>query len=119
LDGLKEPIYPDIIIFVNGIPLILVECKSPYIKDPLQQAVEKNFTKYQSRGYGYERLMFYNHFLIATCGIIARHGTIGSNVNHYARWSESYPFEIKDIEKLCNGLGKPREQEILIAGMLT
>lgn len=119
LDGLKEPIYPDIIIFVNGIPLVVLECKSPYIKDPLQQAVEKNFTKYQSRGYGYERLMFYNHFLIATCGIIARHGTIGANFNHYARWSESYPFEIKDIEKLCNAFGKPREQEILIVGMLT
>ena len=30
LDGLKEPVYPDIVIFVNGIPLVLIECKSPY-----------------------------------------------------------------------------------------
>ena len=117
LDGLKEPVYPDIVIFVNGIPLVLIECKSPSIKDPLIQAVEKNFTRYQSRGAGYERLMFYNNFLVATSGLQARHGTIGANVNQYARWSESFPLSFDDIEKICKR--KPREQEILIAGMLS
>ena len=39
--------------------------------------------------------MFYNHFLIATCGILARHGTIGSSVNHYARWSEAHPLSLR------------------------
>ena len=61
--------------------------------------------------------MFYNHFLIATSGLQARHGTIGANVNHYARWSESFPLSFDDIEKICKR--KPREQEILIAGMLS
>ena len=118
LDGLKQPIFPDIVIFVNGIPLVIIECKSPYIKDPINEAVEKNFERYQSRGSGYERLMFFNHFLIATCGTLARHGTIGANVNHYARWSEAYPLTEEEIEKMCGGR-KPREQEILIAGMLS
>jgi predicted metal-dependent hydrolase len=59
----------------------------------------------------------YNHFLVATCGTPSRHGTIGADVNHYARWSEAYPLTEEDIEKLCKR--KPREQEILIAGMLT
>src|SRR5205807_8321230 len=31
LEGLKEPIFPDIVIFVNGIPLVIIECKSPSI----------------------------------------------------------------------------------------
>jgi type I restriction enzyme, R subunit len=103
---------------VNGIPLVLIECKSPYIKDPINEAVEKNFERYQSRGSGYERLMFYNHFLIATCGTLARHGTIGANVNHYARWSEAYPLTEGQIEKVSGGR-KVREQEVLIAGMLS
>ena len=118
LHGLKQPVYPDIVIFVNGIPLVLIECKSPYIREPIQEAVEKNFQRYQSRGSGYERLIFYNHFLVATCGQTARHGTIGANVNHYARWSEAYPLTEEDIRKMCGGK-KPREQEILIAGMLS
>ncbi|MFZ0328048.1 MAG: type I restriction endonuclease, partial [Nitrososphaeraceae archaeon] len=117
LEGLKQPIFPDIVIFVNGIPLVLIECKSPYIKDPIVEAVEKNFERYQSRGSGYERLMFYNHFLVATCGNLARHGTVGASVNHYARWSEAYPLTEQDIEKMCGFT--PREQEILIAGMLS
>ena len=118
LEGLKEPIFPDIVVFVNGIPLVIIECKSPYIPKPIEQAVEKNFDRYQSRGSGYDKLVFYNHFLIATSGTLARHGTIGANLNHYARWSEAYPLTEQDIEKMCNGR-KPREQEVLIAGMLT
>ncbi|MDN5845706.1 MAG: HsdR family type I site-specific deoxyribonuclease, partial [Candidatus Nitrosocosmicus sp.] len=117
LEGLKEPIYPDIVVFVNGIPLVVIECKSPNIRNPIQEAVEKNFARYQSRGHGYERLMFYNHFLIATCGILARHGSIGSDVNHYARWSEAHPLPLEDIQKLTKRK-RPREQEILVAGML-
>src|SRR5215212_4287113 len=112
LEGLKEPIYPDIVVFVNGIPLVIIECKSPSIRNPIQEAVEKNFTRYQSRGHGYERLMFYNHFLVATCGILARHGSIGASVNHYARWSEAHPLSLTDIEKMSKRR-KPREQEIL------
>ncbi len=117
MDGLKEPVYPDIVCYVNGIPLVVIECKSPYIKDPVNQAVEKNFTRYQSRSAGYERLMFYNHFLVATCGVRARHGTIGAAVNHYGRWSEPYPLTLEQVEKICKTT--PREQEILIAGMLS
>ena len=71
MDGLKEPIYPDIVIFLNGIPLIVIECKAPSIRNPIQEAVEGNFARYQDRGRGYEKLMFYNHILIATCGDIA------------------------------------------------
>ena len=32
--------------------LVLTECKSPYIKDLIEEAVEKNFERYQSRGSG-------------------------------------------------------------------
>ena len=39
------------------------------------------------------------------------------DVNHYARWSEAFPLTDEDIEKMCKG--KPREQEVLIAGMLS
>jgi len=118
MDGLKEPIYPDIVIFVNGIPLVVVECKAPSIRNPIQEAVDGNFARYQDRGRGYEKLMFYNHILIATCGDIARHGSIGTNVNQYARWSEAYPFSNDELLKLCNRK-RLREQEILIAGMLS
>ena len=117
LMGFKSSIYPDIVIFVNGIPLVIIECKSPAIPDPIGEAVDrKNFYKYQQRNMGYERLFFYNHCLIATCGTLARVGAIGSNVNYFSRWANPYPLTEEQVEKLCNK--KPREQEILIAGLL-
>ena len=54
-----------------------------------------NKTKLSS---GYDKLIFYNHFLVATCGTLVRHGNIGANVNHCARWSEAYPLTDDDIE---------------------
>ncbi|MGA8843543.1 MAG: HsdR family type I site-specific deoxyribonuclease, partial [Nitrososphaeraceae archaeon] len=87
------------------------------IKDPILQAVEKNFARYQSREVGYDRLLFYNHFLVATCGIQARHGTIDAGVNHYAKWSTPFPLTVEKLERLYKT--KPREQEILLAGMLS
>jgi len=114
--GYKRDIFPDIIIFVNGIPLVIIECKSPFRRDWLEAAVEKeNFKKYRSRGQGYERLMFYNLFLVAAAGSFAKHGTITSEVNHFSKWSSAYPLTLEQVEEK---FGQRREQEVLIAGML-
>jgi len=116
IEGFKNPIIPDIVIFVNGIPLVLIECKSPSIPDPIGEAVDReNFYKYQQKEQGYERLFFYNHCMIATCGTLARVGTLNSNVNYYSRWANPYPLTISQVKDLN---GKAREQEILIAGLL-
>ena len=116
VQGYRSPIFLDVAVFVNGIPLVVIECKDPTIPEPLQQAYEKNFSRYQSPGSGYERLFFYNHCMIATCGTLARVGTLQSDINHYARWAEPYPFSAEDVKKMN---GRYREQEILIAGLLS
>lgn len=113
--GFKQHIFPDIVVFVNGIPLVLIECKSPFRRDWLEAAVEKeNYKKYRSRGNGFERLMFFNFFLVATAGSFAKHGTITSNVNHFAKWSSAYPLTKEQVDEKY---GQSREQELLIAGM--
>ena len=118
LQGFKTPIYPDIVLFVNGIPLVIIECKSPFLPNWLESAVEReNYKKYRSTGNGYEKLMFYNHLLVATCGTQARHGTISSQLEHFesSRWSSSTLMTNDEIKK---EYGNNRDQEVLIAGML-
>ena len=117
VQGYKNPIFPDVMVFVNGIPLVIIECKDPTIPRPIEQAYEKNFTHYQNPGQGYEKLFFYNHCMIATCGTLARVGTLQSHVNYYARWAEAYPFSEDDVKNMANG--RAREQEIVIAGLLS
>lgn len=115
--GFKNPIFPDVMIFVNGIPLVIIECKDPTIPRPIEQAYEKNFTHYQNPGQGFEKLFFYNHCMIATCGTLARVGTLQSHINYYARWAEAYPYTNDDVKAMCNG--RTREQEIIITGLLS
>ena len=112
----KGSIIPDITIFVNGFPLVLIECKSPKIASPIEDAVQNNLTRYQISDNGADRLFFYNLFLVAASGDEAKHGCIEANVNFYSRWSSTYPYTDKEVETLAKR--KPREQENLIAGML-
>ena len=117
IQGFKSSIFPDIVVFVNGIPLVIMECKNPATPNPIEQAYQDNFTRYQNPGHGYDKLFFYNHCMIATCGTLARVGTLQSEINYYARWSEPYPLSIDEVKDMCNG--RAREQEILIAGLLS
>ena len=34
VSGVKQKIIPDIVLFVNGLPLAVIACKSPYITNP-------------------------------------------------------------------------------------
>jgi type I restriction enzyme R subunit len=114
--GFKKKIFPDIVIFVNGIPLVIIECKSPFRRDWLEAAVEKeNYKKYRSRENGFERLMFYNFVLVAAAGSFAKYGTITSDANHFSKWSSAYPLTADQVEEK---FGKSREQEVLLAGIL-
>ncbi|MBT5171069.1 MAG: type I restriction endonuclease subunit R, partial [Candidatus Nitrosopelagicus sp.] len=111
----RGSILPDIMIYVNGFPLVMIECKSPNIEDPMGTAVD-DLDDYQESNNGADRLFFYNLFLIATSGNFARHGCIEANVNFYSKWSSTYPYSIQEVENLAKR--KPREQENLIVGSL-
>ncbi|MEM4248374.1 MAG: HsdR family type I site-specific deoxyribonuclease, partial [Candidatus Nanoarchaeia archaeon] len=122
--GIKQNIIPDIVIFINGIPVAVVECKSPYVTDPLQEAIEQ-LRRYQNRrspedNEGAERLFWYNQILVATCYEKAVMATIGADFEHFMAWKDVHPFTIgKDNEKLGIAKGKSTLslQEMLIGGV--
>src|ERR1035438_10757932 len=41
IPGTENHIIPDIILFLNGLPVGVVECKSAYLHDPIGEAVEQ------------------------------------------------------------------------------
>ena len=116
LTGLKSKIEPDIVVFVNGIPLVIIECKKPSSHDYLKDAWESNLEKYQTKGLGYEKLFFYNHIIIATCDIAAKYGTVASGPNNYSKWTSLHDMTLEELEKLTGRT--PTAQDILLAGML-
>lgn len=101
-------IRPDIVIYINGLPLVLVECKSPNLTwdKQLLEGV-RQFERYQQTN---EKLFWYNQMLVVTSRDRARVGTIYARPQHYGLWKDPYPLTVKDV-------GSTRAQDILVAGM--
>lgn len=129
-DSGKAFIVPDLVLLVNGIPLVVVECKSPSVPEPLAEAVDQ-LRRYsnQRRAHfevedneGNEALFHTNQLLIATSFDEARVGCIGGLFEHFARWRTVVgPDGTGSEADHAERLGKPAlsEQERLIVGLLT
>lgn len=115
-------IVPDLVLFVNGIPLIVIEAKSPAITDPIFEAITQ-LRRYSNQrdeiedDEGAERLFHYNQFLIATCYYEARAGTIAASYEHYLEWKDTSPVPMSQVAAEL-GVTKLTSQQILVAGML-
>ncbi|MDB1124678.1 type I restriction endonuclease subunit R [Vibrio algarum] len=101
VEGVNQKIIPDIICFVNGIPLAVIECKSPYISDPMSHGIDQ-LRRYadlreQQEGEGAEKLFWYNQLMVSTCRDQAKVGTISSNSQHYGDWKDAYPFSDEEL----------------------
>jgi len=114
--GYKDNIYPDIVIFVNGIPLVVIECKSPFISNPIHDAISDNIARYQEINTGFEKLFYYNQIVVATSGTQTQYANPYSSENYYTEWKDPYPITIKDVKEK---FGRARKQEILLAGMFS
>jgi len=117
--GTEKHIYPDILLFVNGLPLVVIECKSPKADEPIDEAIDQMLRYSGQRGYdkeGVPALFWYNQLLIATCRDTAMFGTITTHgKKHFYRWTDPYPKNLDDLE---HGLSSPNDQQRLIQGML-
>jgi type I restriction enzyme R subunit len=71
----------DIVGFVNGIPLLFVECKNVY-KD-LRAAFEKNFADYKDT---IPHLFHHNAIILLGNGIQAKIGSLSGRFDHFLEW---------------------------------
>lgn len=115
---------PDIVLFVNGIPLVVIECKSPYLDKPLTAAIG-DLLKYSnqrnsSQPEGIEKLFHYNLLMVAASGAKAVAGTIGANYEHYVEWKDTIPRSKAEVasELGLEDASKLTDRQTLIAGML-
>jgi len=117
IPGTEKHIIPDIVLFVNGLPLVVVECKSPAIADPIAEAITQLMRYSNRRGVkeGNEKLFWYNLFMIATSNQIAKYGTITAEYEHFVEWKDPYPYTLSDISAERN----ITSQQVLAQGTLT
>lgn len=117
----RDFIIPDIVLFVNGIPIGVVECKkaSQTCANPMQEAyvqlqryMRKRMDK-DSIGLkeGEPRLFHCNLLLIRSSGLEADYGTISSEAEHFHTWKTLYPQDDRALKGM-----NPQQQ--LVAGIL-
>ena len=117
--GTEHHIVPDIVLFLNGLPVAVIECKSPKVKDAIPEAIDQLMRYSEQRGTpgeGSAPLFYYNQIVIATCRQEAKFGTITTHSEKYFyRWADPYPRTVDDLE---HGVSGPNDQQRLVAGML-
>jgi type I restriction enzyme R subunit len=117
IPGTEKHIIPDIVLFVNGLPLIVVECKSPATSDPINEAITQlmRYSNRRETKEGNEKLFWYNLLMIATSNQVAKYGTITSEYEHFYEWKDPYPYSLSDIsqDKIITS------QDTLVQGMLS
>jgi type I restriction enzyme R subunit len=117
--GTEHHIIPDIVLFLNGLPVVVIEAKSPKVKEPIPEAIDQLLRYSEQRGAkgeGSAPLFYFNQFLITTCRQEAKFGTITThNEKHFYRWSDPFPRSLNDLE---HGNSSPNDQQRLVAGML-
>ncbi len=104
VEGANQNIIPDVVCFVNGLPLAVIECKSPYLSSPMAEGINQlrryaNLRRPEDDE-GAQRLFWYNQLMVSTCRDQAKMGTISSTVQHYGDWKDAYPFTDADIRAL-------------------
>lgn len=92
---------PDVIVYVNGIPLVVIEAKSPAnYKDKNGEAFEQ-IKQYER---DIPRLFCTNAFNIVTDGTTVLYGATGSPSKFYGYWRDAYPYPNEFDNELQKGL---------------
>ena len=86
--GSQETRRPDIVLFVNGIPLVVIECKRPDMKDPIGQAISQHIRNQQQDQI--PRLFFYAQLLLAISKNEAKYATVGTPAKFWSVWKENF-----------------------------
>ena len=116
-----ETIVPDLVLFVNGIPLVVMEAKSPDLGLWRTEAI-RQLHRYQEngrkwRGRGAPALFHYNLLCVVHCGTEARFGALYAPENAYFEWKSILPYTDEEVRRRF-GL-EPGGQARLIVGLLS
>ena len=110
----KEHYRPDLVLFANGIPLCIIECKRPDMKEPLKQAISQHLRNQQEDGI--RALYVYSQLTLSLATQEAAYATNATPEKFWAKWEEKFDNEEEennfrnDLQELKNQ-PLPKEQK--------
>jgi type I restriction enzyme, R subunit len=112
----KEERRPDVVLFINGLPLVVMELKSASDENV---GIEEAYNQIQTYKNDISRLFEYNVLSILSDGIKAKVGTFTANMERYMNWRSVdgetvEPLYIPQYETMLKGmLSKQRFLDVL------
>ncbi|WP_417430368.1 type I restriction endonuclease subunit R [Halpernia sp.] len=79
---------PDIVLFINGIPMVVIECKSNIIKDPVNEAISQHLRNQQEDGI--RNLYQYSNITMSLAVNEARYATTATHKEFWSVWKEVF-----------------------------
>lgn len=101
---------PDVIIFVNGLPLVVIELKNPADE---KATTQKAYTQLQNYKNIIPQLFYYNSLLVASDGLDTRAGSLTADWSRFMTWKSKDGLKEEshttpEIETLIQGQLKPQ-----------
>lgn len=101
---------PDIVVFVNGLPLSVIELKNPADE---KATIRRAFNQLQTYKSDIPSLFIYNELLVISDGLEARGGTLTSGWDRFTPWrtidgKEVAPRGSMELEVLLKGVFEKR-----------
>ena len=118
----ERMVIPDLVLFVNGIPLVVMEAKSPSLLDVWKSNAVRQLRRYQEagpewQGSGAPELFYYNLMCVAHCGAAAVYAAPGAPENAYFEWKSIMPYSEDEVRHRFGV--EPQGQAQLIVGLLS
>lgn len=119
--GSRDRIVADLVLFVNGIPLVVMEAKSPTVGPGWKTEAVEQLRRYQGIGPQYRDrgapdLFRTNLLTVAHCGAAAAYGAVGAGEDAYAEWKSVEPLTDDEVREHYGA--EPTGQAQLIVGLL-
>lgn len=98
---------PDMVLFVNGIPVVVMECKSPRNqRDPIDQGIQQHIRNQQEDGI--QSLYYYSNLVVSLAVNEAKYATTATEKEFWSVWKEQFRSEkeeqsyMKALQQLKN-----------------
>jgi len=108
--GSYETFRPDIVLFVNGIPFVVIECKKPEEKNSIAQAISQHIRNQKDDGI--TRLFVYSQLLLAINKNEAKYGTTGTPYKFWSVWKEENDVTDEVSKIINNSLEEEKMQKM-------
>lgn len=100
---------PDVILFINGLPLVVIELKNPA---DINADIEAAYNQIQTYKADIPQLFYFNLLNVISDGTVARYGSLSADLSRHARWrllgGKKVSSAQLELEVLIRGLLEPK-----------